>query len=48
MLQGLSQDTQFIVVTHNRTTMGVAQHLYGITMEEAGVSKVISMQFAEV
>ncbi len=48
MLQGLSQETQFIVVTHNRTTMGVAQHLYGITMEEAGVSKVISMQFAEV
>ncbi len=48
MLQGLAQDTQFIVVTHNRTTMGVAQHLYGITMEEAGVSKVISMQFAEV
>jgi len=48
MLQSLSQETQFIVVTHNRTTMGVAQHLYGITMEEAGVSKVISMQFAEV
>ncbi|MBI5633984.1 MAG: chromosome segregation protein SMC [Nitrospirae bacterium] len=48
MLQGLSQETQFIVVTHNRTTMSVAQHLYGITMEEAGVSKVISMQFAEV
>jgi chromosome segregation protein len=48
MLQGLAQDTQFVVVTHNRTTMGVAQHLYGITMEEAGVSKVISMQFAEV
>lgn len=48
MLQGLSQETQFIVVTHNRTTMNVAQHLYGITMEEAGVSKVISMQFAEV
>ncbi len=48
MLHGLSQDTQFIVVTHNRTTMNVAQHLYGITMEEAGVSKVISMQFAEV
>jgi chromosome segregation protein len=48
MLQGLSQETQFIVITHNRTTMSVAQHLYGITMEEAGVSKVISMQFAEV
>lgn len=48
MLDDLSSHTQFIVVTHNRTTMGVAQHLYGITMEEAGVSKVISMQLAEV
>jgi chromosome segregation protein len=48
MLNDLSSHTQFIVVTHNRTTMGVAQHLYGITMEEAGVSKVISMQMAEV
>lgn len=48
MLDDLSSHTQFIVVTHNRTTMGVAQHLYGITMEEAGVSKVISMQLTEV
>ncbi|MBI5641533.1 MAG: chromosome segregation protein SMC [Nitrospirae bacterium] len=48
MLEELSQHTQFIVVTHNRTTMSVAQHLYGVTMEEAGVSKVISMQFAGV
>lgn len=47
MIAGLSLDTQFIVVTHNKTTMGIAQHLYGITMEEAGVSKVISMQLAE-
>jgi chromosome segregation protein len=47
MLQELSKDTQFIVVTHNRTTMAVAQHLYGVTMEEAGVTKVISMQLAE-
>jgi chromosome segregation protein len=48
MIDGLSAETQFIVVTHNRTTMGVSQHLYGITMEEAGVSKVISMQLAGV
>ncbi len=48
MLDDLSSHTQFIVVTHNRTTMSVAQHLYGVTMEEAGVSKVISMQLAEV
>jgi len=48
MLEELSKDTQFIVVTHNRTTMAVAQHLYGVTMEEAGVTKVLSMQLAEV
>jgi chromosome segregation protein len=48
MLSELSSNTQFVVVTHNRTTMSVAQNLYGITMEEAGVSKVISMQLAEV
>jgi chromosome segregation protein len=48
MLEEISASTQFIVITHNRTTMGAAQHLYGITMEEAGVSKVISMQLEEV
>jgi chromosome segregation protein len=47
MLQELSKDIQFIIVTHNRTTMSVADYLYGITMEEAGVSKVISMQLVE-
>lgn len=48
MLAELSKETQFVVVTHNKTTMNIAQHLYGTTMEEAGVSKVISMQLAEV
>jgi chromosome segregation protein len=48
MLQELSSDIQFIVITHNRTTMSVADYLYGITMEEAGVSKVLSMQLVEV
>jgi len=47
MLRELSKDIQFIIVTHNRTTMSVADYLYGITMEEAGVSKVISMQLVE-
>ncbi|MBM4128487.1 MAG: chromosome segregation protein SMC [Nitrospira sp.] len=47
MLRELSRDIQFIVVTHNRTTMGMADYLYGVTMEEAGVSKVISMQLIE-
>jgi chromosome segregation protein len=47
MLRELSKDIQFIIITHNRTTMSVADYLYGITMEEAGASKVISMQLVE-
>ncbi len=48
MIKELSNETQFIVITHNRTTMEVADYLYGITMEEPGVSKAISLQFADV
>ncbi|MFZ5908340.1 MAG: chromosome segregation protein SMC [Nitrospirota bacterium] len=47
MIRDFSKDTQFIVVTHNRNTMSVADYIYGITMEEAGCSKVISMQLVE-
>jgi chromosome segregation protein len=47
MIKELSKETQFIVITHNRTTMEVADYLYGITMEEPGVSKAISLQFTE-
>ncbi|HEX8949493.1 MAG TPA: hypothetical protein VF790_11055, partial [Dissulfurispiraceae bacterium] len=48
MIKGLSKGTQFIVITHNKTTMEVADYIYGITMQEPGVSKAISLQFAEV
>ncbi|MEE9523974.1 MAG: chromosome segregation protein SMC [Thermodesulfovibrionales bacterium] len=47
MLRELSKGIQFVVITHNRTTMEAADHIYGITMEEPGISKVISMQLAE-
>ncbi|MEW6067532.1 MAG: chromosome segregation protein SMC [Nitrospirota bacterium] len=47
MIREFSRDTQFIVVTHNRNTMSVADYIYGITMEEPGTSKVISMQLIE-
>ena len=47
MVKDFSRETQFIVVTHNRNTMSVADYIYGVTMEEAGVSKVISMQLVE-
>jgi chromosome segregation protein len=44
MLQGMQEDTQFILITHNRKTMEIADRLWGVTMEEPGVSKLISVQ----
>ncbi len=42
-----SRKTQFIVVTHRKGTMEVADVLYGVTMDETGISKVVSMRFSE-
>ncbi len=47
MVRELSKNIQFVIITHNRLTMEAADYLYGITMEEAGVSKVLSMEFVE-
>ncbi len=41
----MSEDTQFIVITHNKRTMEAAKALYGVTMQEAGISKIVSVRF---
>ncbi len=41
----MSEKTQFIVITHNKRTMEAARALYGVTMQEAGISKVVSVRF---
>jgi chromosome segregation protein len=47
MLGEMCAQTQFIVVTHNRKTMEMGSVLYGVTMQEPGVSKLVSVKWEE-
>ena len=47
IIEDFSKDTQFIVVTHNKRTMEAAQTLYGVTMQEEGISKLVGVRFNE-
>ena len=47
VLRELAQSTQFVVVTHRKGTMEAADALYGVTMEESGVSKVVSVKLQQ-
>lgn len=47
-LKKFSNETQFIVITHRKGTMEESDVLYGVTMQESGVSKIVSVRFEEV
>jgi chromosome segregation protein len=44
MLKGMSGETQFLLVTHSKRMMTSADLIYGVTMQEPGVSKVVSVR----
>ncbi len=48
MLKEFSRGSQFIIVTHNKKTMSIGETLYGVTMEEPGVSKLVSMKMDKI
>lgn len=48
LLLNLKDKTQFVIITHRRGTMQVADYMYGVTMEEKGVSKVVSLRLNEI
>jgi chromosome segregation protein len=47
LVREMSVQTQFIIITHSKKTMGMAPILYGVTMQEPGVSKLVSVRFHE-
>ena len=48
LLKKFENNTQFIIVTHNKKTMASCQALYGVTMEEEGVSKLIPVRLEKI
>jgi len=47
LVKEMSVQTQFVLITHSKKTMGIAPVLYGVTMQEPGVSKLVSVKFEE-
>ena len=45
VLQRFLEHSQFVVITHNKRTIAMADILYGVTMQEQGVSKIVSVKF---
>jgi chromosome segregation protein len=47
LIREMSADVQFVVITHNKLTMEMADHLMGVTMNEPGVSRLVSVDVEE-
>ena len=47
LIKSLTQNAQFILITHNKKTMEIGDILYGVTMEDPGISKTVSVEFQE-
>lgn len=48
MIRQFSKESQFIIVTHNKSTMSAVDIIYGVTMQEAGVSKLVAVDFRSI
>ncbi|MGD8747418.1 MAG: chromosome segregation protein SMC [Balneolaceae bacterium] len=48
MIKRFSEDTQFIIITHNKKTMAKAEMMYGVTMPETGISRLVGVKMDEV
>lgn len=48
MLREFARGTQFVIVTHNKKTMSIGESIYGVTMEEPGTSKIVSLKMGKM
>ena len=47
LVKEMSKDTQFLIISHNKVTIETADHLMGVTMQEPGVSRIVSVDMQE-